>query len=148
MLRGYFKNCGHENSAALVKNEIPHLSDAVPLKVFSYNVKELFVKVDTTKPKNQKSLRVAFASLRLSAHRCYWQSVGAVRNRITCGATWENPYCESFNGKLEDECLNGEIFYSLKEAQIVIEKWQVEYDPRRPHSALWIGQIHHRGQWL
>jgi hypothetical protein len=62
LLRGYFKNRGHENSAALVKNEIPHLSDAVPLKVFSYNVKELFVKVDTTKPKNQKSLRVAFAS--------------------------------------------------------------------------------------
>ncbi|HVB57787.1 MAG TPA: transposase, partial [Candidatus Acidoferrales bacterium] len=35
-----------------------------------------------------------------------------------------------------DECLNGEIFYSLKEAQIVIEKWRVEYNTRRPHSAL------------
>ena len=43
---------------------------------------------------------------------------------------------ESFNGKLRDECLNGEIFYSLKEAQIVIEKWRVEYNTRRPHSAL------------
>jgi putative transposase len=40
------------------------------------------------------------------------------------------------NGKLRDECLNGEIFYSLKEAQIVIEKWRVEYNTRRPHSAL------------
>src|SRR5215471_6526270 len=47
---------------------------------------------------------------------------------------WENGYCESFNGKLRDECLNGEIFYSLKEAQVVIEKRRVEYDTRRPHS--------------
>ena len=52
------------------------------------------------------------------------------------GSPWENGYCESFNGKLRDECLNGEIFYSLKEAQIVIEKWRVEYNTRRPHSAL------------
>ena len=42
----------------------------------------------------------------------------------------------AFNGKLRDECLNGEIFYSLKEAQIVIEKWRVEYNTRRPHSSL------------
>ena len=51
-------------------------------------------------------------------------------------APWENGYCESFNGKLRDECLNGEIFYSLKEAQMVIEKWRVHYNTRRPHSAL------------
>jgi transposase InsO family protein len=49
---------------------------------------------------------------------------------------WENGYCESFNGKLRGECLNGEIFYSLKEAQIVIEKWRVEYNTRQPHSSL------------
>ena len=36
---------------------------------------------------------------------------------------WENGYCESFNGKLRDELLNGEFFYTLKEAQIVIENW-------------------------
>jgi hypothetical protein len=47
-----------------------------------------------------------------------------------------NGYCESFHGKLRDECLIGEIFYSLREAQIVIEKWRVEYNTRRPHSAL------------
>ncbi len=41
---------------------------------------------------------------------------------IEPGSPWENGYCESFNGKLRDECLNGEIFYSLKEAQIVIEQ--------------------------
>jgi putative transposase len=55
---------------------------------------------------------------------------------IEPGSPWENGYCESFNGKLRDECLNGEIFYSLKEAQVVIEQWRVEYNTRRPHSAL------------
>jgi len=55
---------------------------------------------------------------------------------IEPGSPWENGYCESFNGKLRDECLNGEIFYSLREAQIVIEKWRVMYNTLRPHSAL------------
>jgi putative transposase len=55
---------------------------------------------------------------------------------IEPGSPWENGYCESFNGKLRDECLNGEIFYSLKEAQVVIEQWREEYNTRRPHSAL------------
>ena len=55
---------------------------------------------------------------------------------IEPGSPWENGYCESFNGKLRDECLNGEIFYSLKEAQVVIEKWRVMYNTLRPHSAL------------
>ena len=48
----------------------------------------------------------------------------------------ENGYCESFNGKLRDEFLNGEIFYSLKEAQILTERWRGEYNTERPHSAL------------
>ncbi len=55
---------------------------------------------------------------------------------IERGSPWENGYCESFNGKLRDECVNGEIFYSLKEAQVVIEQWRVEYNTRRPHSAV------------
>ncbi|MCH8267996.1 MAG: IS3 family transposase [Acidobacteria bacterium] len=55
---------------------------------------------------------------------------------IEPGSPWENGYCESFNGKLRDECLNGEIFYSLKEAQIVIQGWRKEYNTVRPHSAL------------
>jgi hypothetical protein len=41
-----------------------------------------------------------------------------------------------FNGKLQDECLKGEIFYSLKEAQVVIERWRVHYNTVRPHSSL------------
>jgi putative transposase len=62
--------------------------------------------------------------------------VGTATLYIEPGSPWENGYCESFNGKLRDECLNGEIFYSLKEAQIVIEQWRVEYNTVRPHSAL------------
>ena len=63
-------------------------------------------------------------------------TVGTGTLYIEPGSPWENGYCESFNGKLRDECLNGEIFYSLKEAQVVIEKWRVEYNTKRPHSAL------------
>lgn len=55
---------------------------------------------------------------------------------IEPGSPWENGYCESFNGKFRDECLNGEIFCSLKEAQVVIEQWRVQYNTVRPHSSL------------
>jgi transposase InsO family protein len=51
---------------------------------------------------------------------------------IEPGSPWENGYCESFNGKLRDECLDGEIFYSLKEARTVIESWRVHYNTKRP----------------
>ena len=62
--------------------------------------------------------------------------VGTGTLYIEPGSPWENNYCERFNGKLRDECLNGEIFYSLKEAQVVIAKWRVLYNTLRPHSAL------------
>jgi putative transposase len=55
---------------------------------------------------------------------------------ITPGSPWENGYNESFNGKLRDELLNGEIFYSLKEAQILIKRWREHYNTVRPHSSL------------
>ena len=55
---------------------------------------------------------------------------------IMPGSPWENGYCESFNSKLRDELLNGEIFYTLKEAKIVIEKWRKHYNTIRPHSSL------------
>jgi len=55
---------------------------------------------------------------------------------IAPGSPWENGYCESFNSKLRDELLNGEIFYTLKEAQTVIESWRRHYNEVRPHSAL------------
>ena len=55
---------------------------------------------------------------------------------ITPGSPWENGYCESFNGKLRDELLNGEIFYTLREAQVLIEHWRIHYNTIRPHGAL------------
>jgi len=55
---------------------------------------------------------------------------------ITPGSPWENGYCESFNGKLRDELLNGELFYTLREAQVLIEQWRVHYNTIRPHSSL------------
>jgi transposase InsO family protein len=68
--------------------------------------------------------------------RQWLSAVGAKTLYIEPGSPWENGYCESFNGKLRDECLNGEIFYSLKEAQVVIEQWRVQYNTIRPHSSL------------
>ena len=62
--------------------------------------------------------------------------VGVKTLYIEPGSPWENGYNESFNGKLRDELLNGEIFYTLKEAQILIERWRQEYNTVRPHSAL------------
>ena len=55
---------------------------------------------------------------------------------IEPGSPWENGFNESFNGKLRDELLNGEIFYTLKEAQVLIERWRKHYNTIRPHSAL------------
>jgi putative transposase len=55
---------------------------------------------------------------------------------IEPGSPWENGYIESFNGKMRDELLNREIFYTLREAQILIERWREEYNHHRPHSSL------------
>ncbi len=55
---------------------------------------------------------------------------------IEPGSPWENGYIESFNGKLRDELLSGELFFTLQEAQIMIERWRQIYNTKRPHSAL------------
>ncbi|MGR4893636.1 IS3 family transposase [Sphingopyxis sp. LARHCG72] len=62
--------------------------------------------------------------------------IGVKTLYITPGSPWENGYCESFNGSLRDELLNGEIFYSLAEARILIEAWRRHYNTIRPHSSL------------
>lgn len=56
---------------------------------------------------------------------------------IEPGSPWENGYCESFNRKLQDEVLDPEIFYTLREAQIIIERWCKEYIIPSGHTALW-----------
>ena len=55
---------------------------------------------------------------------------------IEPGSPWENSYIESFNGKLRNELLNGEIFTTLLEAKVLIENWRREYNHIRPHSSL------------
>jgi transposase InsO family protein len=71
-----------------------------------------------------------------TAVRDWIRAVGAKTAYIEPGSPWENGYCESFNSKLRDELLNGEIFYSLREAQVLIEGWRRHYNAIRPHSAL------------
>lgn len=66
-----------------------------------------------------------------------WLSrVGVKTLFIEPGSPWENGYVESFNGKLRDELINGEIFYTLREAKVMIERWRRHYNTKRPHSAL------------
>jgi transposase InsO family protein len=55
---------------------------------------------------------------------------------IEPGSPWENGYIESFNGKLRDEILNREVFYSVKETKVIVENWRLEYNNHRPHSGL------------
>lgn len=55
---------------------------------------------------------------------------------ITPGSPWENGYNERFNGILRDELLNGEVFYSLTEAKVIVEKWRKHYNEVRPHRSL------------
>jgi len=62
--------------------------------------------------------------------------IGVTTRFIEPGSPWENGYNESFNGKLRDELLNGEIFNTLQEAQVIIEQWRQEYNTFRPHSSL------------
>ncbi len=66
-----------------------------------------------------------------------WLSESGVRTLyIEPGSPWENGYIESFNGKLRDEVLNREVFYSVREASVLVEDWRLEYNHDRPHSSL------------
>ncbi len=97
-----------------------------------------------------RAARAAGSAVRSSFLRCYGAefTASAVRDwlgrigvktlYIEPGSPWENGYCESFNGKLRDELLIGEIFYTLKEARILIENWRQHYNrasDRTVHSA-------------
>ncbi len=68
--------------------------------------------------------------------RQWLNQVGVKTLFIEPGSPWENGYVESFNGKFRDELLNGEIFYTLHEAKVLIERWRKHYNQVRPHSAL------------
>jgi transposase InsO family protein len=68
------------------------------------------------------------------AVRDWITAVGAKTAYIEPGSPWEKGYCESFNARFRDELLNGEVFYSLREAQILIEEWRKHDNNKRPHS--------------
>jgi len=70
------------------------------------------------------------------AIRKWLNSLGVKTLFIEPGSPWENGYIESFNGKLRDELLNREVFTTLTEARILVERWRQEYNQVRPHSAL------------
>ena len=70
------------------------------------------------------------------AVRDWIAAVGSKTAYIEPGSPWENGYCESFNARFRDELLNSEIFYTLKEAKIIIEQWRRHFNTIRPHSAL------------
>ena len=64
------------------------------------------------------------------------KAAGAKTAYIALGSPWENGYVESFNARLRDELLDGEIFYSLREAQVIIESWRRHYNTVRPHGSI------------
>lgn len=70
------------------------------------------------------------------ALRKWIADVGTQTAYIEPGSPWENGYCESFNSKLRDELLNLEVFYSLREAEVLIESWRRHFNTVRPHSSL------------
>jgi putative transposase len=68
--------------------------------------------------------------------RQWLANTGAKTLYIEPGSPWENGFCESFNSKLRDEFLNGEISYSMKEIRVLAERWRTHYNTVRPHSSL------------
>ncbi len=86
---------------------------------------------------------VALTSIHSSSQkgmRTHHQSLSRTRrdtpSYITPGSPWENGFIESFNARLRDELLDGEIFYTLREAQIIIESWRRHYNTVRPHASI------------
>jgi transposase InsO family protein len=69
------------------------------------------------------------------------RAVGATTAYIEPGSPWENGYCESFNSKLRDELLDGEIFYTLEKARVIIENWRRHYNEVRPNRHSGIYQV-------
>lgn len=64
------------------------------------------------------------------------RTVGPKTAFIAPGSPWKNGYCESFNSRFRDELLNGELYYTLREAQMLIERWLCHFNTARPRSAL------------
>ncbi len=68
--------------------------------------------------------------------RDYLRDSGVKTLFIEPGSPWENGYIESFNGKLRDELLDGELFLHIDEVRYVVDRWRMDYNHYRPHSSL------------
>ena len=112
------------------------LAIRVARRINSFGVLETMADVMLTRGVPEHIRSDNGAEMTAKVVRSWLTQVGAKTLFIEPGSPWENGYCESFNGKLRDELLNGEIFYSLKEGQIVIEQWRKYYNTIRPHSSL------------
>ncbi len=88
------------------------------------------------------------SELTANARRDWCRFSGTGSSYIEPGAPWENPYVESFNGRLRDEFLAVEQFDSLLEAQVLLEDWRIEYNTKRPHSSLgWLPPAAYAERW-
>ena len=86
--------------------------------------------------------------LTANALRDWCRRSGTGTSYIEPGAPWENPFVESFNGRLRDELLAVEQFDTLLEAQVLIEDWRIEYNTKRPHSSLgWLAPATYAERW-
>jgi putative transposase len=112
------------------------LAIRVARRINSLGVLETMADVMVTRGVPEHILSDNGAEMTAKIVRQWLANVGAKTLYIAPGSPWENGYCESFNGKLRDELLNGEIFYSLKEAKVVIGQWRHHYNTVRPHSSL------------
>ena len=93
---------------------------------------ELFVKRDVPEPLRSDN----GPEFTAQAIRDWLKAIGVRTLYIEPGSPWPNGYVESVKGKLRDESLNREVFETLREAQVLIERWRREYNQRRPHGAL------------
>ena len=82
------------------------------------------------------------------ALRDWCRLAGTATAYIEPGSPWENPFVESFNGRVRDELLNVEEFGSLLEAEIIVESWRTQYNTYRPHSSLaGLTPVEYRAKW-
>ena len=112
------------------------LAIRVARRINSFGVIETMADVMLTRGVPEHICSDNGAEMTAKVVRNWLGKLGARTLYIEPGSPWENGCCESFNGKLRDECLNQEIFYSLKEAQVVIEQWRNHFNTIRPHSSL------------
>jgi len=109
-----------------------HIDRQVKAADVVYELSELFVERGVPqylRSDNGSEFTAAFV-------RGWLHRVGATTLFIEPGSPWENGYIESFNGKLRDELLNGEIFDTVTEARVITERWRKHYNAIRPHSSL------------